>query len=131
MYFEVEERQHGQSKWNLRGLWRLSSNAITSFSSVPLVLVTWVGVIFMAFAAILGLVSLIQFFMGTAVEGFTTVILLQLIIGGATLMSLGLIGTYISKIYDEVKARPRYLKMEELNQNPFGNRTDPKVIGEE
>lgn len=117
--FEVEERMYGTSKWNLRGLWNLSVHAITSFSSVPLVFITWGGVVFFVLALIIALITLIRFFAGTAVAGFTTVILLLLIIGGAMMISLGLIGTYISKIYDEVKDRPRYLKMEELNPRPL------------
>ena len=117
--FEVAPRTHGKSKWSLTGLWRLSVNAITSFSSVPLVFITWGGLLFFVLALIIGIITLIRFFSSTAVEGFTTVILLLLIIGGAIMMSLGLIGTYISKIYDEVKGRPRYLKMTELNPRPF------------
>lgn len=119
MPFVVDQREHGSSKWNLGGLWKLSVNAITSFSSVPLVFITWGGITFFIIAFIVGLITLIRFFAGTAVEGFTTVILLLLIIGGAMMLSLGLIGTYISKIYDEVKDRPRYLKMEEINPRPF------------
>ena len=53
--------------------------------------------------------TLVRFFMGTAVEGFTTVILLLLLIGGAIMVSLGIIGHYIGRIYDEVKKRPRYI----------------------
>ena len=57
----------------------------------------------------LGIQSLYRYFTGTALEGFTTVILLQLIIGSVLMISLGIIGHYISRIYDEIKARPRYL----------------------
>lgn len=112
--FEVDERQFGKSKWSLRGLWRLSINALTSFSSVPLTFITGAGLLFLLLALVIGIITLVRYFTGTAMEGFTTVILLNLIIGGATLLSLGLIGTYISRIYDEVKGRPRYLKMEEI-----------------
>ena len=57
----------------------------------------------------LGIQSLYRYFTGTALEGFTTVILLQLLIGSVLMISLGIIGHYISRIYDEIKARPRYL----------------------
>ena len=57
----------------------------------------------------LGIQSLYRYFSGTALEGFTTVILLQLMIGSVLMISLGIIGHYISRIYDEIKARPRYI----------------------
>lgn len=123
--FVVEEREFGQSKWNFRGLWRLSTNAMFSFSTVPLTFVTGIGVVFLLMAFIIGVITLIRYFNHTAVEGFTTVILLLLISGGATLLSLGLIGTYIARIYDEVKGRPRYLKMTEINPSPLGAASEP------
>ncbi len=112
--FVVEERTHGKSKWNLKGLWRLSTNAITSFSTKPLTFITAIGFVYLFIAFLIGLITLIKYFAGTAVEGFTTVILLTLITGGFIQISLGLIGTYIARIYDEVKDRPRYLTMEEI-----------------
>lgn len=122
--FEVDKREHGQSKWSIPGLWRLSMNALTSFSSLPLTFITAMGLLFLLLALVIGIITLVRYFTGTAMEGFTTVILLNLIIGGATLISLGLIGTYISRIYDEVKGRPRYLKMEEINPAPFAARAE-------
>ena len=113
--FAVEERMHGESKWTWSKLWRLAINAVTSFSTVLLSLITWMGVLFMTLAVVIGVITLVRFFTGDAADGFTTVILLLLIIGGAVMMSLGLISTYIAKIYDEVKGRPRYITMEELN----------------
>ncbi len=113
--FAVEERVHGDSKWTWSGLWKLAINAVTSFSTVLLSLITLMGVLFLTLAVVIGVITLVRFFTGHAADGFTTVILLLLIIGGAVMMSLGLISTYIGKIYDEVKGRPRYLTMEELN----------------
>ncbi len=117
--FEVAEREHGRSKWNFRGLWRLSSNALTSFSTTPLSFITSIGLLYLLIALIIGIITLVKYFNGTAVEGFTTVILLLLISGGFIQISLGLIGTYISRIYDEVKERPRYLAMDEINPAPL------------
>lgn len=124
MPFDVDDREHGQSKWSLAGLWRLSMNALTSFSTVPLTFITLMGLLFLLLAAVIAVITLVHYFTGRAMAGFTTVILLNLIIGGATLISLGLIGTYIARIYDEVKGRPRYLKMTELNPEPFGPATE-------
>ena len=66
-------------------------------------------IVLLLFAFLLGIQSLYRYFSGTALEGFTTVILLLLIIGSILMISLGIIGHYISRIYDEIKARPRYL----------------------
>ena len=71
--------------------------------------VTVAGVLVFFMAIILGIQSLVKYFSGHAVEGFTTVILLILIIGSIIMISLGIIGYYIAKIYEEVKGRPRYL----------------------
>lgn len=71
--------------------------------------VTFLGWMMLLFAFLLGIQSLYRYFSGTALEGFTTVILLLLIIGSILMISLGIIGHYISRIYDEIKARPRYL----------------------
>lgn len=107
--FVVEERGAGQTKWSMRGLFRLALDAIVSFSSKPLHLTAWLGVICLLLFLVVGVQTIVRFAMGEALEGFTTVILLQLLIGGAILLSLALIGLYISKIYEEIKGRPRYL----------------------
>ena len=61
------------------------------------------------FSAVLAIQTLVRYCMGTAVEGFTTVILLILIVGGFIMLSLGIIGNYIARIYEEVKGRPKYI----------------------
>ncbi|HOO62241.1 MAG TPA: glycosyltransferase, partial [Bacillota bacterium] len=86
-------------------------------SSVPLQLITMIGSLFMIGAFILAIQTLVRFFMGNAADGFTTVILVTLLIGACIMVSLGLIGTYIAKIFDEVKRRPRYIVSEDTNRN--------------
>ena len=81
----------------------------TSFTTAPLQFVTFMGVLMITFSVVLGVQTLVRYFMGTAVEGFTTVILLLLVIGGCIMISLGIIGHYLSRIYDEVKGRPKYI----------------------
>ena len=66
------------------------------------------GIVFFV-AVVFGLIALIQYFSGSAVEGFTTVILLLLLIGSIIMVSLGIIGFYVSKIYEEIKQRPKFL----------------------
>ena len=108
-YFEVPPRKKGTGKWPVLRLAKLSVNAITSFSELPLYLTSTTGIVFLFLALILGIQTLVKWITGTAATGFTTVILLQLAIGGLILISLGLIGIYIARIFTEVKGRPRYI----------------------
>jgi polyisoprenyl-phosphate glycosyltransferase len=112
----IADREIGKSKWSLSSLIRLAVTAISSFSAIPLHLVSFLGSLFFIGAIILGIHSLYMKFSGFAVSGFTTVILLQLIIGSTLMISLGIIGIYIAKIFDEVKSRPRYLISETINK---------------
>lgn len=107
--FDVQEREAGESKWSTWSLVKYAVTNIAAFSSVPLQMVTVAGGFMFVFAVIMGIESLVKYFGGQALEGFTTVILLILIIGSLVMMSLGIIGYYISKIYEEVKGRPRYI----------------------
>ena len=107
--FEVQERAFGVSKWSLWSLVKYAVQNITSFSGAPMQFVMLMGWIMLAASFALGVQSLYKYFSGTALEGFTTVILLQLIIGSVLMISLGIIGHYISRIYNEIKARPRYI----------------------
>lgn len=105
----MRERTEGESKWSTMSLIKYAVKNIVSFSTVPMQCVTVAGVFVFLLAVILGIESLVRYFTGRAVEGFTTVILLILIIGSIIMISLGIIGYYIAKIYEEVKGRPRYL----------------------
>lgn len=107
--FDVREREEGVSKWSTKSLIRYAITNIVSFSSAPMQFVTGAGVFMFLLAVVLGIQTLVHYFTGNAVEGFTTVILLLLLIGSILMISLGIIGYYISKIYEEVKGRPRYL----------------------
>lgn len=107
--YEVQERMAGESKWSFMSLLRYAIMNTTSFTTAPLQVVTLLGVLSIVLAVIMGLQTLIRYFMGNSVEGFTTVILLILMIGGFIMLSLGMIGHYIARIYDEVKGRPRYI----------------------
>ncbi len=107
--FDVPERTRGAGKWRLRSLVKLSVNALTGFSDLPLQAVLWLGFVFVGLAVLLGIQTLVRYLLGNALGGFTTVILLLLIIGGAMMVSLGVIGTYLSRVHEEVKGRPRYI----------------------
>ena len=107
--YQVAPRLHGKSKWSFSGLVKFAVANITNFSSAPLSLITGTGILMCGVGVILMIQTLVRYLNHTAVEGFTTVILLQLLTVGLVLMALGIIGHYIAKIYDEVKARPRYI----------------------
>lgn len=112
--FVVGERKSGNSKWGFRKLLKLSISALTGFSSRPLLLISSMGTFFLLVFLGLSIQTLVMYFRGRAATGFTTVILLQLLIGSIILISLGLIGIYIDSLFREVKARPRYFISETL-----------------
>ena len=107
--YEVRERQYGESKWSFFSLMKYAISNATSFSTFPLQMVMAAGLISIGFSILLAIQTLARYLSGTAVEGFTTVILLILIMGGLLMISLGIIGHYIARIYEEVKGRPKYI----------------------
>ena len=107
--FDVQEREAGVSKWSTRALIRYGFSNIAGFTSLPLHVILWLGGITFVIAFILGIQTLIRYCLGKAVAGFTTVILLVLLMGSLIMISLGVIGYYIARIYEEVKGRPRYI----------------------
>ena len=120
--FDVQERKEGASKWSALALIKYALTNIVAFSSAPMYLVTLAGVLTLAFSLIMGVQTLVNYFLGRAIEGFTTVILLVLLIGSIVMISLGIIGYYLSKIYEEVKQRPRYIISKKVNgQGPGRN----------
>lgn len=105
----VQERTEGVSKWSTKSLIKYALTNISSFSSAPLHIVTVLGFIMLAVAFVLGIIALVQKISGVALGGFTTVILLLLFTASVIMISLGIIGYYIARIYDEIKGRPRYI----------------------
>ena len=125
--FDVQERTEGESKWSTWSLVKYAVKNIVSFSTVPMQCVTVAGIFVLLMAVVLTIQSLVKYFSGHAVEGFTTVILLILIIGSIIMISLGIIGYYIAKIYEEVKRRPRYL----ISRKISGRKTDTVHVTED
>jgi glycosyltransferase involved in cell wall biosynthesis len=107
--FDVEARAEGEGKWSVWKLMQLATTAIVSFTSAPLQIVTFLGMVTLLFGFAVGTEALIGWARGRAVSGFTTTITTLLILGSLIMISLGIIGEYIAKIYDEIKARPTYL----------------------
>jgi glycosyltransferase involved in cell wall biosynthesis len=113
--FVVEERRHGVTKWSFRKLFRFAFDGITSFSTMPLRVWTYLGVLISFFA----LASAIYFVFealvwGTEVPGYPSLIVSIMFFSGVQLMSLGMIGEYVGRIFAEVKRRPLYVVGERI-----------------
>lgn len=110
--FDVPLRRDDASKWSIWGLLELAITALASFSSLPLRIVTLLGLATLALGFFVAGEALWSWIRGSAVSGFATIIMTLLIIGSFIMISLGIIGEYLAKIYEEVKARPHYLILE-------------------
>mgnify|MGYP004663424997 FL=1 len=116
--YEVQVRENGASKWNFFKLFRYAIEGIISFSSFPLKLSAYVG-FFSAFVSVIYLILVIikRLVYGVDVPGYASIVVLVLFLGGLQLMSLGILGEYMSKVYEQVKDRPIYILKEHLTEN--------------
>ena len=121
--FETQERIHGKSKWNLFKLLQLSLDAITSYSSKLLHVVTLLGLGTFLFSFFLGVQTLYNKIYGHAVSGFTTVIIIILHFSSIIMISIGILGLYLSKIFTEVKNRPVYI----IDRNEISTDLSPDI----
>jgi polyisoprenyl-phosphate glycosyltransferase len=107
-----EKRYAGKSKYNLRRLFKLAFDGIFSFSYIPLQFMFYLGLISLILSIIGSLVAIYFRYFTTAynrVPGFATTIILVMFVGGLILFSVGIMGEYIRRIYDEIKARPQFI----------------------
>jgi polyisoprenyl-phosphate glycosyltransferase len=108
--FDVAERLHGQTSFNFRRLFRFAFDGLSSFSTVPLKIATYLGVLIAVFATFVAIFFLIRtLFFGTDLPGFPSLIVSIMFFSGIQLVSLGMIGEYVGRIFAEVKRRPLYL----------------------
>ena len=122
--FEVQEREAGEAKWSTGSLIRYAFRNIVAFTTLPLQFVTiGAGGCFIC-SLLLLIYSLVRYFTGHAVEGYTTLLIVMLFIGSAVMMSLGIIGYYIARIYEEVKRRPRYIVSRIIHGGHENEKTD-------
>jgi dolichol-phosphate mannosyltransferase len=113
--YEREPRHAGETKYTPRKMIRFSLDAISSFSHVPLQAATALGFLF-SLVAFLAIPVAIGFrIAGQFVPGITTVLLVVLLLGGIQLITIGIIGEYLGRVYDEVKRRPLYVVRDRLN----------------
>ena len=109
VYYERKERFAGKSKYPLKKMLNFAWDGITSFSVKPIRLVLNVGIVILFLSFLMILYSIIQKVLGNTVDGWTFIVCSLWLLGGIQMLSLGIIGEYIGKIYSETKARPRYL----------------------
>ena len=107
--YDVREREAGTSKWSTKSLIKYAVTNISSFTSAPMQIVTILGFLVFFVGLAFSVEALVQYFLGKARAGFTTVIILQCFTSSVIMMGLGVIGFYISKIYEEVKGRPKFI----------------------
>lgn len=107
--YNVNERFDGESKWSTKGLVKYALSNISSYSTAPMQIVTALGVIMLVISVIFGVWALIDKIIGRALEGITTVIIITIFIGSIIMISLGIIGYYIARMYEEIKGRPKYI----------------------
>ena len=108
--FQVAERLHGTTKFNFRKLFGFAFDGISSFSTVPLKIATYFGVMIAVFATALAMFyALRTLLFGTDLPGFPTLVVSIMFFSGIQLISLGMIGEYVGRIFAEVKRRPLYL----------------------
>jgi polyisoprenyl-phosphate glycosyltransferase len=108
--YKRHARFTGRTKWNYWQLWNLAIEGITSFTTVPLKLATYLGFLIALFAFAYGFAIVFKaIFFGEVVRGFPTIMSVMLLLGGVQLIVLGFIGEYLGRIFDETKQRPLYL----------------------
>ncbi|WP_244492697.1 glycosyltransferase family 2 protein [Bosea sp. Root670] len=108
--FHVAEREHGQSKFKYRKLFSFAFDGLSSFSTVPLKIATWSGAIIAVIATLSAVYFMLRTLLfGTDLPGFPSLIVSIMFFSGIQLVSLGMIGEYVGRIFAEVKRRPLYL----------------------
>jgi dolichol-phosphate mannosyltransferase len=127
--YDRQGRGGGRPKQSLRRLLRYALDGVFSFSYKPLRLLTWVGLGISAVGAGLATFYISRRLLGIehAVTGFTTLVTLLLFLGGVQLMSIGLLGEYLARIYDEVKQRPLYIVRRQYGVRPPADRAGPEA----
>jgi glycosyltransferase involved in cell wall biosynthesis len=111
--FEQGDRVAGESSWNYKQLFSFAIDGITSFTNAPLRISTVIGFVVSLFAFLYMIYVFIKSLIwGDPVQGYPTLVILILFLGGIQLLSLGIIGEYIGRIYNETKNRPDYIVRE-------------------
>lgn len=116
--YKAEERYAGETKYTLPRMMRFAIDGITAFSSRPLRIAAYTGITVSAAGLLYALYAVIRHFTGATIQGWTSLLITVLILGGVQLISLGVIGEYISRIFHEAKSRPIYFIKEKTAEAP-------------
>lgn len=117
--YSRDARYAGRSKYPLRKMLRFALDGITSFSTVPVRFVAWLGFVLVGFCVVvLAWALYTRFFTSQAAPGWTSLLVVVLLVSGVQLLSLGIIGQYIARIFDEAKQRPLYFVSETVESAP-------------
>lgn len=110
VYYDRQPRHAGTTTWNYWRLWNFAIDGFTSFSSIPLRVWSYLGLVFAVFSFIYaGFLVLRTIIRGIDLPGYASIMVVMLFLGGVQLISLGVIGEYLGRIYEEVKKRPLYI----------------------
>ncbi|MGH7933132.1 MAG: glycosyltransferase family 2 protein [Candidatus Binataceae bacterium] len=113
--FEREGRHEGETKWSYWRLWNFALDAVTSFSSLPLKIWSYIGAIISALAFFYAIFLLVyKLVLGIDVPGYASLMVVVLFFGGVQLITLGIVGEYLARVYNEVKGRPLYLVRDQI-----------------
>ena len=115
VFYERPPRAAGESKYPFRKLLRLALDAMTSFSTKPLVVATYLGAAVALIALLLAVYSTVEWFRGHTPPGWTSIIVVVLLVGSAQLFVLGIIGEYLGRLVVQSKNRPLFIIREKLN----------------
>lgn len=109
VYFDVKKREAGESKYTLKKMMTLALDGITSFSTTPLHYIGGLGILTVLISLVMVIITIVDWLCGNNVPGYSTLLIVILLVGGIIMVSLGVIGEYIGKIYMETKNRPHYI----------------------
>lgn len=115
--YEPERRLHGRSKYSLKKMFRLALDGVTSFSTRPLKLLAFYGLVVTTLSIFYAVYALVQFANGRALPGWASILISVLLMGGVQMLGMGILGIYIGKIFEEVKHRPLYIVTEAIGLN--------------
>lgn len=115
VFYARKERVGGESKYPVSKMLAFAWNGITSFSTTPMKLVLWFGIFNFVLAIGITFYVIMSKFMGVTVQGWTSTLLPMAYFSGSNMIAVGLIGEYLGKVYEEIKARPRYIVEEKQN----------------
>lgn len=107
--YDVKDREAGESKWSFKSLFKYAVNNLSSFTMAPMQFVTFAGIIAFLAAIIFGIISLVQSKSNVSLVGWPLILFIQLLTSGMIMMALGIIGLYLSKVYEQVRGRPKYI----------------------